>query len=101
RFWPEYIALTDFVRSGKIGKPLSAVASRLSVPPGWADWFNDPALSGGAVLDLMVHDLDAVNWLFGTPKTVYARGHEVKKNLWNNVHALVDYGGTHGAVEGS
>src|SRR5215218_1855535 len=33
RFWPEYVALVDFVHSGAIGKPLSAVASRLSVPP--------------------------------------------------------------------
>jgi UDP-N-acetylglucosamine 3-dehydrogenase len=101
RFWPEYVALVDFVHSGKIGRPLAAVASRLSVEPGWANWFLDPELSGGAVLDLMVHDLDALNWLFGTPKAVYARGHQARPNLWNHVLTIVDYGGAHGSVEGS
>ena len=101
RFWPEYMALVDFVHSGKIGKPLSAVASRLSTQPGWADWFLDPALSGGAVLDLIVHDMDALNWVFGTPKSVYARGHEAKPGLWNHIHAEVDYGSSQGMVEGS
>src|SRR5437016_3960090 len=36
RFFPDYVALVGFVNSGALGKPLSAVASRLSVPPGWA-----------------------------------------------------------------
>jgi UDP-N-acetylglucosamine 3-dehydrogenase len=100
RFWPEYVALIDFVHSGAIGKPLSAVASRLSVEPGWASWFLDPDLSGGAVLDLMVHDMDVLNWLFGQPRSVYARGHEAKPRLWNQVLTIVDYGATHGSIEG-
>ncbi len=101
RFWPEYVALVDLVKSGRLGKPLSAVASRLSVLPGWADWFTDPALSGGAVLDLSIHDFDALNWLFGKPKTVYACGQQAKPGLWNQVISVVDYGSVHGSVEGS
>ncbi len=99
RLWPEYVALVDLVHSGAIGRPLSAVAARLSVPPGWADWFLDPELSGGAVLDLMIHDLDALNWLFGAPKSIYARGHQARPDLWNHVLAIVDYGERHGSVE--
>jgi predicted dehydrogenase len=101
RFWPEYVALIDFVHSGAIGKPLSAVASRLSVPPGWADWFADPALSGGAVLDLMVHDFDALNWVFGKPIAIYARGQQARPNLWNHILTIVDYGAAQGSIEGS
>lgn len=101
RFWPEYVALVGHVESGKLGKPISAVATRLSQLPGWADWFLDPALSGGAVLDLCVHDFDTTNWLFGTPKSVYARGRELKPGLWNDVHAVIDYGGVNAIVEGS
>jgi predicted dehydrogenase len=101
RFWGEYVSLVDFVQAGRIGKPISAVATRLSQLPGWADWFLDPSLSGGAVLDLCVHDFDALNWLFGTPTSVYARGKELRPGLWNDVHALVDYGGVEGLVEGS
>jgi predicted dehydrogenase len=59
RFWGEYVSLVEFVQGGKIGKPLSANARRLSQLPAWATWFLDPALSGGAVLDLSVHDFDS------------------------------------------
>ncbi|MEP7291242.1 MAG: Gfo/Idh/MocA family oxidoreductase [Chloroflexota bacterium] len=101
RFWPEYEALVALAHSGRLGKPLSAVATRLSVLPGWSDWFSDPALGGDALLDLMIHDFDALNWVMGTPKSVYARGHEAKPGLWNHVHAIVDYGGGHAFAEGS
>jgi predicted dehydrogenase len=102
RFWGDYVSLVEFVEGGSIGKPRSAVATRLSQLPGWADWFLNPAWSGGAVLDLCVHDFDAVNWLLGTPKSVYARGRELKPGLWNHIHASIDYGGDAQAfVEGS
>jgi len=101
RFWGEYVSLVEFVQSGKLGKPLSAVATRLSQLPGWADWFLNPAWSGGAVLDLCVHDFDVLNWILGTPKSVYACGRQLRPGLWNNVHATVDYGDTEGFVEGS
>ena len=101
RFWGEYVSLVEFVRAGKLGAPISATAARLSQPPGWGDWFLDPAVSGGAVLDLCVHDFDMLNWLLGTPVSVYARGREQRPGLWNDVHALVDYGATNGCVDGS
>jgi UDP-N-acetylglucosamine 3-dehydrogenase len=101
RFWGEYVSLVELVHSNKLGKPISAMATRLSQLPAWADWFLNPAWSGGAVLDLCVHDFDALNWLFGRPKSVYARGKELKPGLWNDIHALVDYGDANGIVEGS
>lgn len=101
RFWGGYVSLVEFVQSGKLGRPLSAVATRRSQLPGWADWFLNPALSGGAVLDLCVHDFDVMNWIFGAPKSVYARGRELEPGLWNDVHATIDYGDAEGFVEGS
>jgi predicted dehydrogenase len=101
RFWPEYVTLIAHVHSGKLGRPISAVATRLSQLPAWADWFVNPDWSGGAVLDLSVHDFDALNWLLGAPKSVYARGKEMRPGLWNDMQALVDYGDASGIVEGS
>jgi UDP-N-acetylglucosamine 3-dehydrogenase len=102
RFWGEYVSLVEFVHAGKLGKPISATAARLSQLPSWGgDWFLDPAWSGGAVLDLCVHDFDVLNWLLGAPKSVYARGKEMRPGLWTDVHALVDYGNATGVVEGS
>jgi predicted dehydrogenase len=101
RFWGDYVSLVELVHAGKLGKPISAVATRLSQLPAWADWFLNPGWSGGAVLDLCVHDFDATNWLFGAPKSVYARGRELKPGLWNDIHALIDYGGVNAFVDGS
>ncbi|MBX3011027.1 MAG: Gfo/Idh/MocA family oxidoreductase [Caldilineaceae bacterium] len=101
RFWPEYKAVVAFVQSGALGKPLAATASRLSQRPAWSSWFTDPAQSGGAVLDLMIHDLDALNWLLGPPKTVYCRGQQSAPGMWDHMLATVDYGSAAGVIEAS
>jgi predicted dehydrogenase len=101
RFWGEYETLVEIVQSGNLGKPLSAVATRLATAPGWASWFTNPELSGGATLDLMIHDYDALNWVMGAPKTVYARGQQAAPNLWNHVHTIIGYDGGDGFAEGS
>ncbi|MFN8453143.1 MAG: Gfo/Idh/MocA family oxidoreductase [Anaerolineae bacterium] len=101
RFWPEYMALVEFVHSGALGKPLSATASRLSARPAWGDWFQNPAWTGGAVLDLQVHDLDTLNWLFGTPQSVYAQGQKGMFGGWDHALTTVDYGGVKAFAEGT
>ena len=102
RFWPEYVAIADFLKTGALGKPLAATAKRLVGPPRWSDFFLHPEWSGGGVLDLQVHDLDTLNWLFGTPVTVYARGQRSPESGgWDLAMTLVDYGGVQGFAEGS
>jgi predicted dehydrogenase len=101
RFWPEYVALVEFVKSGELGKPLSATAKRLSARPTWGDWFGNPDWTGGAVLDLQIHDLDTLNWLFGTPQTVYARGQRGAPGGWDHALTLVDYGEVKAFAEGT
>lgn len=101
RFWPEYTALVNFVNSRQLGKPLAATASRLSSRPTWGDWFANPDWTGGAVHDLHIHDLDTLNWLFGTPKSVYARGQRGAPGGWDHVLTLVDYGQVQCFAEGS
>jgi UDP-N-acetylglucosamine 3-dehydrogenase len=101
RFWPEYVALHDFVISGALGKPLAARASRLSGRPKWGDWFTRPEWTGGGVLDLHIHDLDTLSWFFGVPKTVYARGQKGLFGGWDHALTLVDYGDVKCFAEGS
>ncbi len=69
RFWPEYVWAKKAVESGEYGKVLAADFSRLADAPAWADdsWLADPAKSGGIALDLHIHDLDFIQYLFGIP----------------------------------
>jgi predicted dehydrogenase len=101
RFWPEYVALADLVRSGQLGRPLVATASRLSAPPTLGSWFANPAWTGGVVHDLQIHDLDIFNWLFGAPQSVYARGQRGIGGGWAYALTLVDYGAVQACAEGS
>ncbi len=39
-------------------------------PFGWNNWFYDAELSGGALLDLHIHDVDMIRMMFGMPKAV-------------------------------
>lgn len=73
RFFPAYQYLAGFVRSGKFGHVRQASFTRASGVPGWAAWLTDAGQSGGAVLDLLVHDFDQVIALFGNPSRIEAR----------------------------
>ena len=76
RFWPEYKIIKDMIDSGKYGKVKFMSASRLSGLPiwSWDNWLLDPKRSGGALLDLHIHDIDFFNYVLGFPKSVYAVG---------------------------
>lgn len=72
RFFPEYAALREAVRGGRVGDPAVARYSRTGTFPSWADWFADAEQSGGVVMDLMIHDLDIARWVCGPVVEVYA-----------------------------
>jgi predicted dehydrogenase len=101
RFWPEYIAIHRLLDGAQVGRPLVAVASRLSNMPQWAPWFRDPTMSGGAVLDLHIHDLDMLNWLFGCPQKVYSTGVCDATGGWNHVVTLLEYPSARASAEAS
>ncbi len=82
RFWPEYVKAKEIIDSGKYGKVVRAEFSRISCTPtwGWQNWFMDTDKSGGAALDLHVHDVDFINYAFGMPNSVTsAATHNVTK----------------------
>ena len=72
RFWPEYVAFKKFVESGKAGKLLSlSLQRRASLPDhSVGGWIVDPVRSGGAAIDLHVHDSDFIVYLLGRPQAV-------------------------------
>ena len=75
RFWPEYQALRAFVGEGRGGRLLSLSLQRQAGRPGYSDqdWLNRAERSGGAALDLHIHDTDFVVALLGRPAAVTSR----------------------------
>lgn len=72
RFWPEYKVLEEFVRSRQGGQIRGARFERHCGIPNWSGWLPVEARSGGAIVDLLVHDIDQVLMLFGLPDTIAA-----------------------------
>lgn len=93
RFWPEYQYIRKIITSGELGQLRMLHATRLSSPPLWAwrHWTTDPRLSGGAVLDLHIHDLDYIYWLMGTPHHVYALGRHSDTGTIDEVVSLLGF----------
>ena len=102
RFWDEYVWLKELIDSGKYGKVQNAMFRRLSPrPDGWEHWYRNAAeKSGGAALDLHIHDVDYMLYVFGKPKkfsTVLGHGGEAN----SYVSTVADYGDKAVTLEGS
>ena len=74
RFWPAWRRLIDAHRTGEFGPLRSAHFVRLGGRPTWSDFYTDPALCGGAMIDLHVHDADFIVALLGPPLGVTSAG---------------------------
>jgi len=75
RFWPAYEYLKACVADGRYGEVTAGHFYRGSGAP--KGWFLNGELSGGALLDMHIHDTDIVNWLFGKPERVSTIGKNV------------------------
>jgi len=75
RFWPGWSWLKAAVDQQTYGAVKAARFRRVGEPPAWGreGYFNGAA-SGGALLDLHIHDTDFVQFLFGRPKAVFSQG---------------------------
>jgi predicted dehydrogenase len=75
RHWPGWDWLKARVADGTLGRVQAAFFQRMGPAPGWAqDFYRNPDRSGGAILDLHIHDADFVRFCFGAPASVQAVG---------------------------
>ena len=72
RFMQAYAYLRDVIKSEKYGKLVHMDMKRIGGIPAWSweDWMRDEKRSGLVMLDLMVHDIDYMQSIFGNPKDV-------------------------------
>lgn len=103
RFYVENLLVQEAAASGRLGRVLSCSACRLGVMPDWSagGWMGDPALSGGAATDFIMHDIDLCNWIGGEPRLVMAQGIRSSRGAWDYLDISIDYeSGVKGFVEG-
>ncbi len=94
----------QIIDSEQYGKVLAASFQRLSLTPTWSwdNCFLDGNRSGGAMLDLHIHDTDFVQHVFGIPEEVFSRGvigpsgdydHTVTQYLYDDQKVVTAEGG--------
>jgi predicted dehydrogenase len=76
RFWPEYALLKKIKDEGRLGKLTSINLTRYGEFPSWSmdNWLGQESRSGGAALDMHIHDTDYARWLFGEPDEIASYG---------------------------
>jgi UDP-N-acetylglucosamine 3-dehydrogenase len=75
RFFPECMKIKQMIDAGELGTVGVARTSRRSpFLTGWNDWYADWRMSGGVLVDLVIHDFDFLRWTLGEVERVYAKG---------------------------
>jgi UDP-N-acetylglucosamine 3-dehydrogenase len=76
RFWPEYALLKQITLTGQLEDLLSLNLTRYSQFPSWSseNWLADASKTGGAALDMHIHDTDFALYLLGQPKEIFSAG---------------------------
>lgn len=103
RFWPAYQWLKQAISRERFGRVLDARFRRVAQAPSWGHGhFLQGADSGGALLDLHIHDVDFANYCFGRPQRITAAGYPKVSGAIDHVVALYHYvGGPIVSLEGS
>lgn len=103
RFWPEWAWLKSAMADGRFGRVLTAKFTRLSEPPAWSQGsYLKGAESGGALLDLHIHDSDFVQFCFGRPRAVMSTGQSRLSGALDHVFTLYQVqGGASVMAEGT
>lgn len=72
RFSAAHLLLKKYVDEKTFGEVRNVLFTRFSTTPdwGWDNWFLDAERSGGAILDLHIHDVDYARFVFGEPRAV-------------------------------
>lgn len=107
RFMSPYQKLKQWIDSKEFGELKFLSLSRFSGLPGWGQWKDKTVTgtSGGALFDLVIHDIDFAGYVLGVPdeiKSSYLPGtlskHDYISAMWNykdkNVHVRIEGGNT-------
>jgi predicted dehydrogenase len=104
RFMPPYQKLKQWVDSREFGNLKFLSLSRFCGIPSWGQWKdkNVKELSGGALFDLVIHDIDIANYLVGMPSDIRCNYLPGEYTNHDYVSAMWSYrkSGLHVKIEG-
>jgi predicted dehydrogenase len=89
-FFPEFLYVSNIVKSQEYGKLKAAHFRRVICPPDWSDGMSDFKKLGGWGVDLHIHDNHFLSTLCGVPKQVFSRG-TLAEGFVNHVHSSYVY----------
>jgi predicted dehydrogenase len=92
RFLPHMVRLREIIRDGTLGEVRKIIASHnQNLPKDPAHRLNDPALGGGALLDLGVYPVSFAVDLLGTPDTIRASASMTATGVDRQTAAIFEY----------
>ena len=93
RFWPLYTEVKKILDSGRFGSIRHAEFGRYSPPATWAaeGWLGKSSRSGGASLDLHIHDVDIILYFFGRPRSVRSVGVPDGSGFYSHISTVYQY----------
>jgi predicted dehydrogenase len=97
----EYAFLSETIHSGRLGELKFLKLNRMTGLPDWGNW-KDPEFvkaSGGALFDLLLHDVDYLRSCLGEPVSFSAASRFTAGGV-SMISAGFDYPGVHVSVEG-
>lgn len=93
RFWPHWSWLKQQIEARAYGPLLGLSLTRMAAVPGWSQaFFLDGSKSGGAIIDLHLHDADFLYHLFGRPAEVVSAGFPGPSSRVDRVMTVYRYG---------
>jgi predicted dehydrogenase len=101
RFWPGYDVIKRLADEGQFGDILMIHLRRVSSrDSSYSKWLFDPELGGGAMHDMLVHDVDYLRYLLGPFSYCFANAKQDETGCYNNVFANIFHkNGTHAVAE--
>lgn len=94
RFLPHMIRIREIIAAGTIGEVRKVVASHnQSLPTDPAHRLNDPALGGGALLDLGIYPISFAFDILGAPTVIHASASMTATGVDRQTAAIFEYDG--------
>lgn len=103
RFMPAYLKLKEWIDTNEFGKLEFISLTRHSGTPAWGQWkekCDNFGSSGGALFDLLIHDIDFLNYALGIPKEIHAVCYPGQLSNYDYVSADWHYDTVKARIEG-